>query len=230
MGKASGGTRSSNGNFNLIGGWNDAEITDNIRDYYMSNNVRSKINEISNLKTFNDLKDYFKKQGIELTTDLQSLKDKANDEIPVVRDTGQKFAIAVEIFKDTYGKDALSKLKRINMYAKDEDAKAAYYYNKKGEKDPLAGTIQTRDFFIDGRQILHEITHAFQDSKAKKGEDAVTFSERLMKDTGANFKSYFGARTSDLAAEQMADAISYGFHQGKKKNIDFIKTIRKYLK
>lgn len=85
MAKASGGTRSSNGNFNLIGGGNDAEITDNIRDYYMSNNVRSKINEISNLKTFNDLKDYFKKQGIELTTDLQSLKDKANDEIPVAK-------------------------------------------------------------------------------------------------------------------------------------------------
>lgn len=118
MGKGSGGTRSSNGNFNLIGGGDNAEITDNIRDYYMSNNVRSKINEISNLKTFNDLKDYFNKQGIELTTDLQSLKDKANDEIPIVRDTGQKFAIAVEIFKDTYGKDALSKLKRINMYAK----------------------------------------------------------------------------------------------------------------
>lgn len=226
-------SNSSNEFVYLTKGKNNAEITDNISDYFLPENTRNKIDEIRNLKTYNDFRSYFSDHyGIQLDTGLESLKStKADDEIEAVMEQCQKIVTAVDAYRETFGQDALTSLKKIYLYDQDLDVHAAYFFNRIGEDDPLAGEIHFKGWKNDGRDIFHELAHAFQDSQKGEGEDAVTFSERIIKLLEAeDMKAYFGANKEDYAAEQFADAFGFAFFTGEKDDLEFLYKIEEIIK
>ena len=216
----------------LIPGKNDPEITDSIRDYYLPQQVRDKLSSIESLRSYNDFVGYFESQGIQLDTMLESLKTtRQNDDIPAVRELCQKLATGIDTYKTMFGENALSKLTRIVLYDRDEDSTAAYYFNRLGENDPLAGTIRFSNWQADGRTVFHELAHAFQDSSARKGEDAVSFSARMVSEARLDpkFSAYFGAAQDVIEAERFADAFGFGFSHGSRTGVEFIDNVRRSL-
>ena len=224
-------TEKISGNFELIGGKDDAEITDSIYDYYLPTEVRSRLDEISQMGTYNEFKDYFARNGIELDTGLDKLKtERSDDVIPAVQELCQKLVVAIETYKKTFGDNALASLKRIVLYDDDLDVQAAYFFNMIGENDPRAGEIAFRGWNAGGREVFHELGHAFQDSHKLVGEDCISFSNRIAQNIQIPNSAYKGI--GDLGeenAEMMAEAFGFGFTQGIKKDIDFIKNLRKFL-
>lgn len=217
----------------LIGSKNDPELTDSIEDYFLPQATREHLENIKSLKSYSDFENYFADQGIELDTGLDVLKlDKRNDDIPAVRETGQKLAVAIDAYKETFGPNALSKLNRIVLYDKDLDVTAAYFFNQIGEHDPQAGSIHLRNWNNTGRVIFHELAHAYQDSQARKGEDAISYSNRMTKQAKLNpkFRAYFGAKNSALEAERFADAFGFGFSLGSNDGMRFIQNVVKQRK
>lgn len=216
----------------LIPGKNNPEITDSIRDYYLPQYVRDNLASIESLSSYNDFVEYFKAQGITLDTMLESLKTtRQNDDIPAVKELCQKLATGIDTYKTMFGEDALSKLTRIVLYDRTEDSTAAYYFNRIGENDPLAGTIRFSNWQADGRVVFHELAHAFQDSKARKDEDAVSFSVRMVSEARLDpkFSAYFGAAQDVIEAERFADAFGFGFSQGSELGMEFIDNVRRAL-
>jgi hypothetical protein len=217
----------------LIGGKNDAEITDSIYDYYLPQDVRDKLDKISQMKTYSQFEEYFKSKGITLDTGIESLKTtKANDEIRSVYEMGQKLVVGVETYQSEFGINALSSLKNIVLYDNEETVTAAYYFNLIGENDPKNGSIRFSNWDADGRTVFHELAHAFQDSQKAKGEDALMFADRVAKNV--DFSKISNPNTSwtdeTYNAEKMADAFGYGFYLGKEKNLKFIKDVYRCLK
>lgn len=216
----------------LIGGKGDAEVTDSIYDYYLPKNTREKLAEIEALQTYNDFKNYTSSNyGIELDTGLEKLKtEMANESIEAVQEQCRKIITAIDAYKEVFGEDALSSLHKIVLCDKDLDVQAAYFFNRIGENDPLAGEIHFRGWGDSGRAIFHELAHAFQDSHKTDGEDAVGFSERIVKALKAtDLKAYFGASSEDYAAEQFADAFGFGFSQGLPQDVKFIEGVAEIL-
>lgn len=220
-------------NFQLIGGNNDPEVTNNMHDFFLPQKTRQKIDRIEKIKTYSQAKQFFEAEyGIKLSTKIESLEtSRRDDEIEAVSGMVQNIAIAVDAYKETFGDKALSKLHEIVLYDRDLDTQAGYYFNRLGEHDPLAGQIHFRRWDKDGYPIFHELAHALQDSFAGTNEDAVLFSERVLKALDAeDLKAYFGASSEDQAAEQMADAIGYGFSRGEERDMDFILKLRHFLR
>lgn len=213
----------------LIGGKNDPELTDAIDDYYLPADVRNNLDKIKDIKSYNDFKDYLDKQGIELDTDVDALKNsKANDDIPAVKNVVQKVVTAIETYKNVYGDNSLSALKKIKLYDTDLDVTAAFHYNAVGEHDPLAGTMRLSNWDVSGHTIYHELAHAYQASQAKKGEDALKYSDKIMNSYGKKLDvSYTGSNSYVKSAETMAESIAFGFTQGKKGYVDFIDYVKK---
>lgn len=216
----------------LIPGNNSAEITDSIRDYFLPQGTRDRIPYIESLNSFDDFQRHFKSLGIQLDTDLLALSESRRfDTIPAVKELCEKIAVGVDTYTQLYGDRALSKLDRILLYSKDLDTTAAYYFNRAGENDPLAGTIAFRDWGANGRVVFHELAHAFQDSSAKPGEDAVSFSERMNNQAGLdpNYRAYSGAASDVIEAERFADAFGFGFYLGSPAGTSFIGSVQKEL-
>lgn len=213
--------------------WNeqaDFEINDKIQDYYLPKKVREKLPEIENIKTYNDLKEYLKNEWIELTTDLKVLsEEKANEEIDVVRETAQRIALATETYKEVFGEESLSKLKRINLYSSTETSKAAYYYDKLWEEsDEFSWTIQFRQWWNTWHEVFHEFAHVLEDSLAKEWvEDALTYSDRIVKENNIKFESSYGTFWETENAEMVAEAISKWFTQHRPDWRDVIMMLRK---
>lgn len=215
----------------LIGGKGDSEVTDDISDYYLPQATRDKLNEIESMSTYNEFKDYLdKKYGIQLDTGLDTLKgSRADDSISAVAEQCQKITTAIDAYRETFGEDALSSLKKVYLYDKDLDVRAAYFFNMVGENDPLAGEIHFSQWGDDGRTIFHELAHAYQDSHKLPGEDAITYSERVIRDLGAEgLSAYTGASEAAYAAEQFADAFGFGFSHGSESGLDFINRVAEY--
>lgn len=199
----------------------------------MPQQVRDRIPEIKNMKTYSDFVNYFAEKGIALDTDLNILKfEKANEEIEPVYTLGQKLVTAVETYKAEYGENALNKLNKILFYSEEETSTAAYYFNVVGENDKDAGTIKFKDWNANGRTVFHELVHAFQDSCALPGQDALMFSDQLA--NAINIDKYPSPRTTwndeTYNAEKIADIFGYGFYNGKKQNEEFMKDVFDYLK
>ena len=216
----------------LIPGKDDPELTDSIWDYYLPQQTREHLSEIEALQSYRDFVDYFKKHGVSLDTDLEALKTtRRDDSIPAVRELCQKLATATDAYRVMFGEQALSKLERIILYDSTLDTQAAYHFNRIGENDPFAGTIRFSNWNADGRTVFHELAHAFQDSQAKTGEDAVTFAERMVTQANLNpkFQAYSGAAQDVIEAERFADAFGYGFSQGSKQGREFIDNVRREL-
>lgn len=152
----------------------------------------------------------------------------ADKNINAVKEASQKIAVAIETYKEVFGKDSLKKLKRVNLYDNEIPNTACYNFNKLGENDKLAGTIQIRDWNFTGRDIFHELAHAYQDSNARKGEDALLFSDRIVKENKIQFKSIYGVLGEAENAEMLAEAISQGFTKNRSDGREIIMKLRKY--
>lgn len=201
--------------------------------YYIPQQTRERLDAIESLESYSDFERYFKDNGIKLTTDLDILKgERRDDSIDVVKEQCQKIAVAIDAYKETFGPEALSKLKRINLYDSELPNEAAYHFNVIGEDDPLAGTIRFRQWGASGRTIFHELAHAFQDSQAEPWEDAVTYAKRMTEQAhlAKDFTAYAGASADVYEAERFADAFGYGFASGRKEGIDFIKSVWRELR
>ena len=217
------------GSAGLIGGNNDPEVTDSIYDYYLPQATRDKLDEIAALSSYSEFKSYMNDHyGIELDTGLDALKnDRRNDSIDAVNEQCRKIIVAIDAYRETFGRNALSKLKKVYLYDRGLDTQAAYFFNRVGENDPLAGEIHFQQWHNDGRTVFHELAHAYQDSQAKSGEDAVTYSQRVIKQTNSgSMKAYFGANADDYAAEQFADAFGFGFSHGTAEGMGFIRKVK----
>lgn len=218
-------------NLSLSKGKGDIEISDAIEDLCLPSGIRKNLSQYSSLRSYNDLVKWFKGKGIELTTDLESLTGpKADEYIKSVAELGQKIAVAVDSYQSVFGKECLRKLQRIKFYDTDLDNVASYHYNALGEHDPLAGTIRFRNWSAGCREVFHEIAHAFQDSMAMKGEDAVLYSSRILSKLNLSdaIKAYSGAAKDVIDAERFADAFAFGFTTGRQECISFIKKVYEY--
>jgi len=205
---------------------------DNIESYHIPEATKAKLSDLQKINTYNKIEEYLASKGIEVDTDAESLKGERKDEvISSPADTFVRLAIGIEAYQDTFGSDALSSLKKVKFYDNDEDSQAAYYYSEIGEKEPKEGQISFRQWGNTGKTIFHELAHAFQDSHKKSGEDAVTYSDRMVKEAGLSEKSgsYMGASQSGngkgLQAERFADAFAKGFASGNKEGLDFIERV-----
>ena len=226
----------------LIGGQGDPEITDNIRDYFLPQKTREKLNWIEQLNTYDEFENYLNSKNIKLDVGIDKLKNemKFDDMPPAVKQQCQKIATALEAYEDEFGPECLSKLKKIYLYDEDLDTKASYFFNQIGEQDPLAGEIHFRDWNASGHDIFHELAHAFQDSHAIDGEDALLYSNRIIKE--ANMPKSWGAYTGAISdeamnAERFAEAFAYAFTKDSPAKQNFLYDVvklenknKKYLK
>lgn len=219
--------------FNLVTRNGYDETLDDIRDYYLPEATREKLDKIESLRTYSDFEEYFASKGIILDTDLVKLKESMRDkEIEAVKSLCQKIVTGIEAYEDTFGPEALSKLNRIILYDESLDVKAAYHFNRIGENDPFAGTIRFRQWNSDGREVFHELAHAFQDSHAKSNEDAVMFASRMVSEANLSDKiqAYTGAASEVLDAERAADAFSFAYIRGNEEAQKFLSNVRRILR
>lgn len=219
----------------LVGGNDDPEITDSIFDYYLPQAVRSKLGDISNMRTFNDFKSYFATKGVSLTSDSNALMttDANNPNHTAVYEQLQIIVTAYETYTSLYGKKVLSKLKRINVYDNTLDTTAAYHYDEKGSPhDPWAGTIRIRNWSAAGRVVFHEMAHAMQDSLAKKGEDAVESGNRIVKAVPlpSSIRTYTGVNKAVIDVERFADAMALAFSRGNKYAMSYVMDLKRNIK
>ncbi len=213
----------------LTQGKNDPNITDAIEDYSLPENVRKQLNRIKNIKSYNDLQKFLGERGIQLSTDLEKLsKERPDDKnIKSVSELSQKIATGILTYESVFGKQSLSALKRVNLYDEKLKESAAFHFNQKGESDPLAGTIRFRDWNATGSTVFHELAHAYQASKAKKNEDAIKYSDRVVKSKKIKYKSIYGVNGEAENAEMMAEMISHTFTKNSQKaRIEFNKLLK----
>lgn len=214
----------------------DAELTDSPKDFYLPKGVRNRLDSIlDSVRSYNDFKAYLQKQGIKLSTDLEKLeKDEAdNKELRGVRDTVQKIAVALETYKETFGKDSVKALKEVVLYSREAEGQASFTTILKGEKDNgKGGRLLVSDFLRDGHDFLHEFAHVLQGSRVRKGEDLLDAAARMNRDAAlpSHKRAYFGANPAHREAERMAEAIADGFYKGDKESIEFIKRLRKIVR
>lgn len=214
----------------LIRGSDDPEITGAIKDFYLPSGVRGNLEYYESIKTYSEFEKFFESRGIKLETDLESLKTLyKDDEKEAVSSLAIKIAVAIDSYKEVFGKDALSKLKKIVLYSEDETATASYRYNAIGENDPTAGSIHFRDWSASGKTVFHELAHAFQDSHAKRGEDAVSYSNRMVVEAALDksARTYSGADADAIEAERFADAFANAFYTGEDEYIEFLERVKK---
>lgn len=203
----------------LVSGKGDP-LFDFIEDYNLPQSIRDKFGYYESLKSFNDFKKHFSQFGIELTTDEVELLSKADEYFEQIAIQCRKLAVAHDTYIELLGEDCLKSLKRINLFDNGDDmgsAQAAYFYNMIGEKDHWAGMLRIRTNNLDGHTAFHELAHAIQDSIKQKGEDAVMAASRIVNTLKLDekVKAYFGASSSAMEAERMADAFANVFTRRK---------------
>ena len=207
---------------------------DNIEGYCLPVETAEKISELKEVNTYSKIKKFLSDRGITVDTDVEDLKGKYKDEvIDSPSNTFIRLAIGIEAYRDKFGEDALKSLKKVKFYDNEESTKAAYYYSELGEKEPKEGQISFRQWENTGREIFHELAHAYQDSHKREGEDAVTYSNRVVKEAKLSDKAtaYTGAGASGngkgMEAERFADSFARGFSYGNKEDLDFIDRVAK---
>lgn len=207
---------------------------DRVDEYCLPKKTADKLSELKQVNTYSKIEKFLSDRGIAVDTDIKDLKEKYKDEvIDSPSDTFVRLAIGIEAYRDKFGNDALSSLKKVKFYDNEESSKAAYYYSELGEKEPKEGQISFRQWDNTGREIFHELAHAYQDSHKRNGEDAVTYSNRVVKEAKLSDKAtaYTGAGASGngkgMEAERFADSFARGFSYGNKEDLGFIDRVAK---
>lgn len=207
---------------------------DRIDEYCLPKKTADKLPELKQINTYSKIEKFLSNRGISIDTDVKDLKDKYKDEvIDSPANTFVRVAIAIEAYRDKFGDDALKSLKKVKFYDNEETSKAAYYYSELGEKEPKEGQISFSQWDNTGKVIFHELAHAYQDSHKREGEDAVTYSNRVVKEAKLSDKAtaYTGAGTSGngkgMEAERFADSFARAFSYGNKEDLDFIDRVAK---
>ena len=202
---------------------------DRIDEYCLPKKTADKLPELKQINTYSKIEKFLSDRGISIDTDVKDLKDKYKDEvIDSPANTFVRLAIGIEAYRDKFGNDALKSLKKVKLYDNEETSKAAYYYSELGEKEPKEGQISFSQWDNTGKVIFHELAHAYQDSHKREGEDAVTYSNRVVKEAKLSDKAtaYTGAGASGngkgMEAERFADSFARGFCYGNKEDLDFI--------
>lgn len=207
---------------------------DRVDGYCLPKKTADKLSELKQVNTYSKIEKFLSDRGISIDTDVKDLKGKYKDEvIDSPSKTFVRLAIGIEAYRDKFGNDALSSLKKVKLYDNEESSKAAYYFSELGEKEPKEGQISFRQWDNTGREIFHELAHAYQDSHKRNGEDAVTYSNRVVKEAKLSDKAtaYAGAGASGngkgIEAERFADSFARGFSYGNKEDLDFIDRVAK---
>ena len=202
---------------------------DRVDEYCLPKKTADKLPQLKQVNTYSKIEKFLLDRGIAVDTDIKDLKEKYKDEvIDSPSDTFVRLAIGIEAYRDKFGNDALKSLKKVKFYDKEETSKAAYYYSELGEKDPKEGQISFSQWDNTGKVIFHELAHAYQDSHKREGEDAVTYSNRVVKEAKLSDKApaYTGAGASGngkgMEAERFAESFARGFSYGNKEDLDFI--------
>lgn len=207
---------------------------DRVDEYCLPKKTADKLPELKQINTYSKIEKFLSDRGISIDTDVKDLKGKYKDEvIDSPSDTFVRLAIGIEAYRDKFGNNALKSLKKVKFYDKEETSVAAYYYSELGEKEPKEGQISFSQWDNTGKVIFHELAHAYQDSHKREGEDAVTYSNRVVKEAKLSDKAtaYTGAGASGngkgMEAERFADSFARGFSYGNKEDLDFIDRVAK---
>ena len=209
----------------------DAEVTDNPRDWYLTDLSRKNINKVPEISSTKELKDYLSSNGIKSDIDNPSIKkheDYENIKFDALKKQASGIVASVEFCKAVFGKESLSKLKEIKFYSSESETTGSFDVMLKGEKPSNTNGILELSTDITNRGILHEFIHVVQDSTKRKSQDCVLWSKEILDKTGVNSKAYTGANTNHLPAEQLADLISFGIANGK--NLEDVSKVINYIK
>ena len=209
----------------------DAEVTDNPRDWYLTDLSRKNINKVPEISSTKELKDYLSSNGIKSDIDNPSIKkheDYENIKFDALKKQASGIVASVEFCKAVFGKESLSKLKEIKFYSSEAETTGSFDVMLKGEKPSKTNGTLELSTDITNRGILHEFIHVVQDSTKRKSQDCVLWSKEILDKTGANSKAYTGANKNHLPAEQLADLISFGIANGK--NLEDVSKVINYIK
>ena len=209
----------------------DAEVTDNPRDWYLTDLSRKNINKVPEISSTKELKDYLSSNGIKSDIDNPSIKkheDYENIEFDALKKQASGIVASVEFCKAVFGKESLSKLKEIKFYSSESETTGSFDVMLKGEKPSKTNGTLELSTDITNRGILHEFIHVVQDSTKRKSQDCVLWSKEILDKTGVNSKAYTGANKNHLPAEQLADLISFGIANGK--NLEDVSKVINYIK
>lgn len=209
----------------------NAEVSDNPRDWYLTDSSRKNINKIPKISSTKELKDYLSSNGISSDIDNPEIKkheDYENIEFDALKQQASGIVASVEFCKAVFGKESLSKLKEIKFYSSEAETTGSFDVMLKGEKPSKTNGTMELSTNITNRGILHEFIHVVQDSTKRKSQDSVLWSKEILDKTGANSKAYTGANKNHLAAEQLADLISFGIANGK--NLEDVSKVINYIK
>lgn len=209
----------------------NAEVSDNPRDWYLTDSSRKNINKIPKISSTKELKDYLSSNGISSDIDNPEIKkheDYENIEFDALKQQASGIVASVEFCKAVFGKESLSKLKEIKFYSSEAETTGSFDVMLKGEKPSKTNGTMELSTNITNRGILHEFIHVVQDSTKRKSQDSVLWSKEILDKTGANSKAYTGANKNHLAAEQLADLISFGIANGK--NLEDVSKVINYIR
>ena len=209
----------------------DAEVTDNPKDWYLTDLSRKNINKVPEISSTKELKDYLSSNGIKSDIDNPAIKkheDYENIEFDALKKQASGIVASVEFCKAVFGKESLSKLKEIKFYSSESETTGSFDVMLKGEKPSETNGTLELSTDITNRGILHEFIHVVQDSTKRKSQDCVLWSKEILDKTGANSKAYTGASSNHLPAEQLADLISFGIANGK--NLEDVSKVINYIK
>lgn len=209
----------------------DAEVTDNPRDWYLTDSSRKNINKVPEISSTKELKDYLSSNGIKSDIDNPSIKkheDYENIEFDALKKQASGIVASIEFCKAVFGKESLSKLKEVKFYSSEAETTGSFDVMLKGEKPSKTNGTLELSTDITNRGILHEFIHVVQDSTKRKSQDCVSWSKEILDKTGVNSKAYTCANKNHLPAEQLADLISFGIANGR--NLEDVSKVINYIK
>lgn len=210
----------------------DFELTGNVRDMYLTESARKRIEgAVSTVKTASDLKKFIEEKGIKLEIASEALRSAMDREIPAVKEQIDYIIAAVEQYEDLGG---LSSIKAIHFFDSDLEPQGQYSYRASGE-DPVEdeGHIYISNR-ANGFHVMHEFAHAYADSSKPDGMDVVEWSAMLNKQAGLSDDAgaYFGAAADAIEAERFADALGGAFAYGNRgrDRLEFLSNVVNIVK
>ena len=211
-------------------GAGDFELTEDVKDMWLSEGTREKIDSaIETVRTAQNLQDYLKEKGYNMEIVSPGLVKRKDVEIESVKSEIDYVIAAVNQYEELGG---LKAIKKICFWDSELETQGCYTYCAIGEKPPKDDGYIYLSNRMNGFQVMHEFAHAWADSTKPDGEDAVTWSAKLNKLAGLSKKSgaYMGAASEAYEAERFADAIGGAIAYGKEEKRKFLANVANVIK